>query len=64
MRYVTARIEQEDRDEAYRIYVTDLLKSISGAKVRYYDIINPPPEETRTEEEIKEGVYSKLRKMA
>lgn len=63
MRYVTARIEQEDRDEAYRIYVTDSLRSLTGAKIRYYEIINPAPEETRTSEEVKQGVFSKLKQM-
>lgn len=28
-------------DDAYRYYVTDMLRSYMGAKTRYYDIIHP-----------------------
>lgn len=62
---------------AYRVYVTDCLRIISentGAPAtayggnghymtkRYVEIINPPPEETRTGEEIVESILSKLKK--
>lgn len=62
MRYVLARIEENNRDEAYRIYVTDALKAIGGFNKRYYDLINyePPKEETRTPEEIIANIRRKL----
>lgn len=60
-------------DEAYRIYVTDCLKLISqntaqyagGShySVRYYDLIKKPVVETRTSEEIIDGIKAKLKAM-
>ena len=73
MRYVNARVEKESLEKAYRIYVTDCLKYISentskasgGTSIakRFIDIIERPPEETRTSEEIIDGVRSKLQQM-
>lgn len=62
MRYVSARLEQNLRDDAYRFYVTDALKAIGGLDKRYYDIIEfkPPIEETRTPEEIIANIRGKL----
>ena len=40
MRYVTARINQNTRDETYRVYVTDILAASNHAEVRYYDLAN------------------------
>ena len=61
-RYVFARFEQDAREKAYRVYVTDVLKILaentakysggSYMKLRYYDLIQPKPEENRTPEEI------------
>ena len=61
MRYVIARVNQNQREEAYRIYVTDSLKIIGGLNIRYADIF--APEETRTAEEIIDGVKDKLRQL-
>ena len=63
MRYVSARLEQNLREDAYRIYVTDALKAIGGFDSRYFDIINQKPtlKETRTPEEIIEQIRSKLK---
>lgn len=63
MRYVTARLEQECRDEAYRIYVSDGLKAVCGFKLRYYDIVNQTQMEDADPEEIKASIFSKLEKM-
>lgn len=65
MRYVLARFEQEQREEAYRIYISDGLRFISentthsafecGGKylnLRYYDLIYPAKQDTRTAEDI------------
>lgn len=55
-------IKKQSLDKAYRIYVTDALKIIgentaryaggSYMKIRYFDIEEPKPRETRTPEEI------------
>lgn len=55
MRYVEARIEQERRDEAYRIYVTKSLQLSPQSKyitASYSDIMKPQKEDTRTGDEI------------
>ena len=62
MRYAMARYQSQQRDLAYRIYVTDCLRIISEntAKVgggsyitaKFADIINPKPDEKRTGEEL------------
>ena len=56
MRYVEARIEEEDREEAYRIYVTRSLQLIPQQgymQNSYYDIINDNVEiDTRDGDEI------------
>jgi len=61
MRYVEARFSQYQRDWAYRIYVTDSLKHLAGLNIRYADVF--APEETRTAEEVIDGVKDKLRKL-
>lgn len=75
MRYVVARFNRERKDTAYRIYVTDCLRSIgasaadvskmSGGEGRYIatrfaDLLYPKPEETRTGAEIIENLRQKL----
>ena len=65
MRYVLARFEQEQREEAYRIYISDGIRFISentthpafdgGGKylnLRYYDLIYPSAPDERTAEDI------------
>lgn len=73
MRYVMARYESEQRELAYRIYVTDALKQITEntakfggggyIRARFADIIHPAPEETRTSAEIIENIRDKLNKL-
>ena len=75
MRYVVARWNQNRKDTAYRIYLTDCLKIIgesaaavskmSGGEGRYIttrflDIIHSKPEETRTGAEIIADLRQKL----
>lgn len=62
MRYVESRCNEYDRDEAYRIYVTDSLKIIGNLDIRFYDLLRPGVEETRTPEEIIENISAKLMK--
>ena len=62
MRYATARFNQHQRDLAYRIYVADCLRMAtentakmsqgSYTAARFYDIINPKPEDNRSGNEI------------
>ena len=62
MRYAMARYQSQQRDLAYRIYVSDCLRIISEntAKIgggsyitaKLSDIINPKPADNRTGEEI------------
>ena len=62
MRYAMARYQSQQRDLAYRIYVTDCLRMAAEntAKLsqgtytaaRFYDIINPKPVDGRDGEEI------------
>lgn len=71
MRYVMARYEREQRELAYRIYISDALRTISEntakfggggyMKVRFADIIIPRPEDDRTSDEIISHIREKLR---
>lgn len=61
---------QEDR-EIYEAYITDALKAIAGntaiygtgdyLQKRYYDMIKPQKEETRTPDEVVNYMKNKLR---
>lgn len=63
MRYVVARIEEYNREMAYRIYVTDSLQGIPQGKyttVRFYDMLySKEEEEEKTAEEIVQDVVQK-----
>ena len=70
MRYVMARYAQQVETDAYRVYVTDVLKVITSNMVngfggveineRYYDMIHRHVE-TRSPEEIISGIKGKLK---
>lgn len=53
-----SKANQQSKDTAYRVYVTDCLKLIAentgniSLKLRYYDIIQPKKADTRTGDEI------------
>lgn len=64
------RIKEKTDEVAYRVYMSDVLITITKNMIktesepkRYWDIINPPPKETRTSDEIKEHMKNKLRKL-
>ena len=62
MRYVEARIEENYRDEAYRIYVTRSLQLAPRGEslvASYNDIINPKKQDTRTGDEIARDIISR-----
>lgn len=69
MRYAMARYKSQQRDLAYRIYVSDCLRIISEntAKIcggsyitaKLADIINPKPVDDRTGEEIAADIINR-----
>ena len=60
-----SKANQQAKDTAYRVYVTDCLKLISentgniSLKLRYYDIIQQKKEDTRTGDEIVEDIIKR-----
>lgn len=59
MRYVEARIDEYNREEAYRIYVSKSLQLAPQGKwltIQYQDLLNPKEEETRSGDEIVEDI--------
>ena len=55
MRYVLARIEENNREEAYRFYVTRSLQLAPQGKnlvPTFDEILNPKPVDERTGDEI------------
>ena len=69
MRYAIARYQSQQRDFAYRIYVTDCLRIVTEntAKIsngsytvaKFEDIINPKPVDNRPGEEIAADVIKR-----
>lgn len=70
MRYATARYQSQQRDLAYRIYVSDGIRIISesAAKAaggtfmskRFSDLIKPKTTDTRSGEEIAADVFKRM----
>ena len=61
MCYLIARFKQQQKDEAYRIYITDSMFYQSDNKrlsIRYYDLMNKKAE-TRSANEIISDVIEK-----
>jgi hypothetical protein len=71
MRYATARFNQHQRDLAYRIYVTDVLRITARYTAalgqsdldfdRFADRLYPQPVDNRTADDIIEGIRNKLK---
>ena len=71
MRYAIARYQSQQRDLAYRIYVTDCLRmslectaKMSGHELRldrFADLYYPKPVDNRTAEDIIDGIRNKLK---
>lgn len=63
-------LNKQDQEQKYRTYVTDALKTITEntskyaggnyMKIRYYDIENPRPAETRSGKEIIDQMKAKI----
>lgn len=60
MRYAVARIEQDNRDAVYRIYITDCLRGLCGAKIRYVELIEK--NNNTAAEEDPEAIKNRLKK--
>ena len=64
-----SKVNQQAKDTAYRVYVTDSLNLIAKntanfakgqyMKARYYDIITPKKQDTRTGDEIVEDIIKR-----
>lgn len=71
VRYVRAKYEAWAEEYAYKVYISNTLQMLtqnttaryggSCYKLRFCDIINPPPEETRSGEEVKAMMLAKLK---
>lgn len=60
MRYAVARFKTEQRDLAYRIYVTDSLRIIGRLDRRYFDSIADDFRETLEPSESAEDIISRI----
>lgn len=51
-----------NEEKTYRIYVTDLLRHLSGNNsiVRYYDLITPNTEPQKSAKEVKDKIRGKF----
>ena len=68
MRYVESRYKLFDREEAYRIYVTDAIRLFGKINVRYYDLFKQGKQMTEEEaqqsaEDIKKRIKTGLNKL-
>lgn len=64
-------IKKQEETAAYRVYMSDLMLAQAKALIkpaqeppRYWDIINPKPEETRTSDDVIEHMKNKLREVS
>ena len=63
LRYAVARCKDWERDEVYRIYITDAMSALIGVKdVRYADLVNgrSEPKQERSADEIINSIRGKL----
>lgn len=60
MRYAVARFKTEQRDLAYRIYITDSLRVIGRLDRRYFDSIADDFKETIKPSESAEDIISRI----
>jgi len=71
MRYAVARYQSQQRDLAYRIYITDCLRMnlectahLSGHRLnldRFADVYYSKPADNRTADDIIDGIRRKLK---
>lgn len=64
MVFVADKIKEKQEEKTYRIYVTDALKALTGATVRYYDLIDDyEPKPKKTSEQIKAEIFDVFKKI-
>lgn len=64
MSFVTEKIKEKQEEMTYRIYVTDALKALTGATVRYYDLVaDDDPKPKKTSEQIKAEIFDVFKKL-
>lgn len=63
MRYVSARADEQSREETYRIFVTESLRMLPQQKYigkSYIELLKPVKVETRTGEQVADDVAKNL----
>ena len=61
MRYVASRLEQEFRDVAYRIYISESFRAITHIDIGYSDMIdNTAKNDEKSGDEIAADIIEKL----
>lgn len=60
LRYLRSKYKAEDRRDAYQIYVTDMLRAMTGANYRFADIAYKTDTEAPEPEEVISGLKKKL----
>lgn len=65
------RIKQDFEELHYKVYMSDLALAMAKRVIqpaekppRYWDIINPKPEETRTADEVIAHIKNKIREVS
>lgn len=61
MKYVLARLKEENRRYSYEYYITDCLMSLARANIRFADLVSEVPVDNRTETEIVESIKAKMK---
>lgn len=63
MRYVNARADEQNREETYRLFVTESLRMLPQQKYigkSYIELLKPVKVETRTGEQVADEVAKKF----
>lgn len=58
------RAKERRYDRAYKVYMSDALYAMGNLNTRYVDTILPRSEETRSADEIKQGIKDHLRQIS
>lgn len=60
MRYARVRMDQEDRRELYRVYVTESLRAMTGAGASYHVLAHGSAPADFDAEAVAESVVSRM----
>jgi hypothetical protein len=63
--YVVEQLKERKRDILYQVYITDALKGLTGASVRWFDMVSDDfdKEQKKTPEQIKEEIFDVFKKL-